>query len=100
MDRSHRSMDAEPPGTLIHNPSEGTPRTRTQARHECVHPDVMRKLDPRSARGSTSAMVVTEQMRTQSLTLDGLDREGKISIVGAMYDVVTGKIEFLQRTNE
>ena len=31
----------------------------------------------------------------QSQTLDGLVREGRIAIVGAMYDVVTGEIEFL-----
>lgn len=38
---------------------------------------------------------VVERMRTQSRTLDGLVREGRIAIVGAMYDVVTGEIEFL-----
>ena len=38
---------------------------------------------------------VVEQMREQSRTLDGLVREGRIAIVGAMYDVVTGDIEFL-----
>ena len=38
---------------------------------------------------------VVEQMRAQSRTLDGLVREGRIAIVGAMYDVVTADIEFL-----
>ena len=38
---------------------------------------------------------VVERMRQQSQTLDGLVREGRIAIVGAMYDVVTGEIEFL-----
>ncbi len=38
---------------------------------------------------------VVEQMREQSRTLDGLVREGRVAIVGAMYDVVTGEIEFL-----
>lgn len=38
---------------------------------------------------------VVEQMRGQSRTLDGLVREGRIAVVGAMYDVVTGDIEFL-----
>jgi carbonic anhydrase len=38
---------------------------------------------------------VVEQMREQSQTLDGLVRERRIAIVGAMYDVVTGEIEFL-----
>lgn len=36
-----------------------------------------------------------EQIRLQSETLDRLVREGKIAIVGAMYDVTTGAIEFL-----
>jgi carbonic anhydrase/SulP family sulfate permease len=35
-------------------------------------------------------------MREQSRTLDQLVQEGKIEIVGAMYDVVTGDIEFLK----
>jgi carbonic anhydrase len=38
---------------------------------------------------------VVERMRQESQTLDGLVREGRIVIVGAMYDVVTGDIEFL-----
>lgn len=38
---------------------------------------------------------VVERMREQSQTLDGLVRKGRIAIVGAMYDVVTGKIKFL-----
>ena len=38
---------------------------------------------------------VVERMRAQSRTLDALVREGRIAIVGAMYDVVTGEIEFL-----
>jgi carbonic anhydrase/SulP family sulfate permease len=38
---------------------------------------------------------VVKEMRKQSKTLDGLVRERRIAIVGAMYDVVTGGIEFL-----
>jgi carbonic anhydrase/SulP family sulfate permease len=38
---------------------------------------------------------VVERIRKQSQTLDGLVRERRIAIVGAMYDVVTGEIEFL-----
>jgi carbonic anhydrase len=38
---------------------------------------------------------VVERMRAQSRTLDALVREGRIVIVGAMYDVVTGEIEYL-----
>ena len=36
-----------------------------------------------------------EQLRRQSTTLDRLAGEGRIAIVGAMYDVTTGAIEFL-----
>ncbi len=38
---------------------------------------------------------VVKELRQQSLTLDKLVRENRIAIVGAMYDVVTGGIEFL-----
>ena len=38
---------------------------------------------------------VVEQIRKQSQTLDGLVREGQVTIIGAMYDIVTGEIEFL-----
>ena len=36
-----------------------------------------------------------EEMRRQSETLDRLAGAGRIAIVGAMYDVTTGAIEFL-----
>ena len=36
-----------------------------------------------------------ESMLQQSQTLDGLARDGRIEVIGAMYDVVTGDIEFL-----
>lgn len=38
---------------------------------------------------------VVKEIRRQSRTLDGLVRERRMAIVGAMYDVVTGDIEFL-----
>lgn len=38
---------------------------------------------------------VVREIRRQSRTLDGLVRERRIAIVGAMYDVSTGGIEFL-----
>ena len=38
---------------------------------------------------------VVEGMRKQSQTLEGLVRERRVAIVGVMYDVVTGEIEFL-----
>jgi carbonic anhydrase/SulP family sulfate permease len=36
-----------------------------------------------------------ERLRYQSETLDRLVQEGRIAIVGAMYDVTTGSVEFL-----
>ncbi|MDC8449503.1 MAG: hypothetical protein LV473_14235 [Nitrospira sp.] len=38
---------------------------------------------------------VVQQIRRQSQTLDNLARERRIAIIGAMYDVATGDIEFL-----
>ena len=38
---------------------------------------------------------VVERMRQESQALDGLVRKGRIAIVGAMYDIITGEIEFL-----
>ena len=42
-----------------------------------------------------NVMRVVKGIREESHTLDGLVRERRIAIVGAMYDVVTGSIEFL-----
>jgi carbonic anhydrase len=39
-----------------------------------------------------------EMALRQSRMLCGLVRDGRITIVGAMYDVVTGDIEFLPAT--
>ena len=38
---------------------------------------------------------VVKEMREHSRTIDNLVRERRIAIVGAMYDVVTGELEFL-----
>lgn len=38
---------------------------------------------------------VVSEMRERSSTLDGLIRERRLAIVGAMYDVATGAVEFL-----
>lgn len=38
---------------------------------------------------------VVKEIRRQSLTLDNLVREKRIAVVGALYDVVSGSIEFL-----
>ena len=74
--------------------------------------DIQQSTDPSSCRGiearpaeeqeslvnavaRRNVSQVVERMRAQSRTLDDLVREGRIAIVGAMYDVVTGEIEFL-----
>lgn len=74
--------------------------------------DILESTDPASCRGiearpaaEKESLVnavahrnvshVVERMRTESRTLEGLVREQRIAIVGAMYDVVTGEIEFL-----
>jgi carbonic anhydrase/SulP family sulfate permease len=77
-----------------------------------VH-DIQQSIDPR-ARGSIAGLAAEDKeslinavsqnnvgrtvdlMRQQSQTLDRLVREGRIVIVGAMYDVVTGDITFLE----
>ena len=74
--------------------------------------DIQQSVDPVTCRGveqrpaaekqsfvdavaRRNVLRVVERMRQESQTLDGLVREGRIAIVGAMYDVVTGDIEFL-----
>jgi carbonic anhydrase len=89
---------------------------------ECQHldhivNDLQQSIDPETCRtlGDKPAMEtdpfvnavarrnvsqVVERMREQSRTLDNLAREKRIAIMGAMYDVVTGEIEFLpERVN-
>jgi carbonic anhydrase/SulP family sulfate permease len=39
-------------------------------------------------------------MRSQSSTLDRLVASGRIAVVGALYDVTTGDIEFLSDVPE
>ena len=40
-------------------------------------------------------MLQIEMIRSKSEIMAELEREGKIMIVGAMYDVATGGVEFL-----
>ncbi|MDX2251060.1 MAG: SulP family inorganic anion transporter [Nitrospira sp.] len=42
-----------------------------------------------------NVMRVVKELRQQSRTLDSLVQERRIAIVGAMYDVVTGNVEFV-----
>ena len=55
-------------------------------------PDVGRIAD---AVARENVLRVVKELRQQSLTLDNLVREKRIAIVGAMYDVASGSIEFL-----
>lgn len=45
-----------------------------------------------------NVVATVEQIRQESETLATLSREGKIVIVGAMYDVGAGKLDFLDET--
>ena len=90
-----------------------TPAEATGCQHlDHIVNDIQQSTDPIACRGAKEVPVaekqsfvdavarrnvlrVVERMRKQSQTLDGLAREGQIAIVGAMYDVVTGEIEFL-----
>ncbi len=94
----------------------GSGRTAAEATG-CQHlgfivEDVQRALDPAASRtapwatpGEREVFVnavarrnvarVVEAMVGQSETLRGLVRDGQIAVVGAMYDVATGSIEFL-----
>lgn len=47
-----------------------------------------------------NVMRVTEMILSQSQTLSDLYKNGRIAIIGAMYDVVTGEIEFLSHPDD
>ncbi|MEO8338328.1 MAG: carbonic anhydrase, partial [Nitrospirota bacterium] len=90
-----------------------TPAEATGCQHlDYIVRDIQQSTDPVTCRGveqlpaaekqsfidavaHRNVSRVVERMRKQSQTLDGLVQNGRIAIVGAMYDVVTGEIEFL-----
>ncbi|MEO8046304.1 MAG: SulP family inorganic anion transporter [Nitrospirota bacterium] len=90
-----------------------TPAEATGCQHlDHIVSDIQQSTDPVACRGAKelpaaekqsfvdavarrNVLRVVQRMRNQSQTLDGLVREEGIAIVGAMYDVVTGDIEFL-----
>ena len=43
----------------------------------------------------TNVQQTVEEIRRRSSVLSGLEKEGKIRIVGSMYQLVGGKVEFL-----
>lgn len=74
--------------------------------------DIQKSIDPRAqnsiaglqgpdkeslvnAVAQSNVARTVELLREQSTTLDGLVREGRIAIVGAMYDVTSGDITYL-----
>lgn len=67
---------------------------------------ILREITGEGASPETASLVdavarqnvlrVVKEIRARSRTLDSLVRERRIAIVGAMYDVTTGGIEFLQ----
>ena len=74
---------------------------------QSTNPSTCRIVDTRpkeerevNAVARLNVLRVVEQLTAQSRTLDSLIQARRIAIVGAMYDVVTGEIEFLQRTDE
>ncbi len=90
-----------------------TPAEATSCQHlDHIVRDIQQSIDPVTCRGveqrpaaekqsfvdavaRRNVSRVVERMRQESQTLDGLVQNGRIVIVGAMYDVVTGEIEFL-----
>ena len=88
------------------------PRPRVANTFDHIVRDIQQSADPVTCRGAEQLPAaekqsfvdavarrnvsrVVERMRAQSQTLDGLVQNGRIAIVGAMYDIVTGEIEFL-----
>lgn len=64
--------------------------------------DVPKNIEPRNDKNKTFVEAVAyenvkrmiKQMRSQSPIIKGLEEEKKIAIVGAIYDVKTGKVHF------
>lgn len=68
-------------------------------RSTCRKPDEWRAGEKAAYANEVSRRNVLRTMRMireRSSTLDGLVREGKIAIVGSLYDVATGEVSFFQ----
>ena len=71
-------------------------RSADRATCHAVHERPATEIGPLvDAVARRNVLRVVEAMREQSATLDGLVRKEQIAIVGAMYDVGTGALEFL-----
>jgi len=77
---------------IVNDIQQSTDRATCQAFGEAQWVETSAVVD---AVARQNVLRVVQGMRRQSRTLDSLVQEGRIAIVGAMYDVVTGKIEFL-----
>jgi len=68
----------------------------------CKQPDQWAQGEKAAYANEVSRRNVLRTMRMireRSSTLDGLVREGKIAIVGGMYDITTGEVSFFQTEN-
>jgi len=79
-------------GHLLHDIIESID-SRSQANLESRTPDDRRSFIDEVARRNVER--VTQSITRESHTLDALVRSGGIAIVGALYDVTTGDIQFL-----
>lgn len=77
---------------IVNDLQESADQATCRALHEQPSEETVTLVDVVSRR---NVVRVVEQLHKQSRTIDGLIRKGRIAIVGAMYDVVTGDIEFL-----
>jgi len=77
---------------IIHNIQEAIDKKALSGRGELKGEDKRSFIDAVAHRNVAR---VVEQMHAQSRTLANLVREDRLAIVGAMYDVGTGKVEFL-----
>jgi carbonic anhydrase/SulP family sulfate permease len=93
---SHRTA-AESTGcqhldSIVSDIQQSTDETTRQATEEPHSPEMDSFID---AVARQNVLRVVKEIRRQSLTLDNLVREKRIAIVGALYDVASGSIEFL-----
>lgn len=63
-----------------------------------INQDILGSLEFVNAVARRNVVVMVEQVRTYSNVLRSLEAEEKIKIVGAMYDISTGTVEFLNET--
>ncbi len=82
-------------GVLLDAISEAVPAERLEGRERWADAEKSAFADLVAARNVERTI---ETIRNQSPSLARLEREGKIAVYGAMYDVATGEVEFLPTT--